>query len=136
MMSQKGFWDDAVIIDVYTREQALADGVLVDVSEWSGREAILGGGFSIPVAMTRSVWAAVEGIPTRLEGLNDLRGRAHDVIWMALCAARRAKGSSQVGFKVIMPRKGSRKKYLDLVLDIGAGDAGEPVITIGQPSDF
>lgn len=38
-------------ISVYTRAQAIADGVLIDVSEMS-REA----GFRFPVAMTRAAW--------------------------------------------------------------------------------
>ena len=39
------------VISVYTRAQAIEDGILVDVSE-TAREA----GFRIPVAVTRSVW--------------------------------------------------------------------------------
>ena len=38
-------------ISIYTRAQAIEDGVLVDVSE-SAREA----GFKFPVAVTRTVW--------------------------------------------------------------------------------
>lgn len=40
------------IISVYTREQALNDGVLVDVSSLA-RAA----GFKVPVAVTQAVWA-------------------------------------------------------------------------------
>ncbi len=137
MASQAGLWDDAVVIDTYTREQAIEDGELVDVSEWSGVDSILGGGWgSLPVVVTRSAWASLNAIPDRLVGLNDVRGRAHDVIWMALCAAKRASGTSRVGFVVIMPCKGSRKRNLRLVVDIGGGDSGEPVDTIGCLSDF
>ena len=38
-------------LSAYTRAQAIADGILVDVSE-TAREA----GFNIPVALTRTVW--------------------------------------------------------------------------------
>ena len=39
-------------IHVYTRAQAIADGVLVDVSD-TARDA----GFRVPVALTSAVWA-------------------------------------------------------------------------------
>ena len=31
--TEKGFWDDAEIISIYTRAQAIEDGVLVDVTD-------------------------------------------------------------------------------------------------------
>jgi hypothetical protein len=42
------FWGEADLISVYTREDAIRDGSLVDVSE-TDREA----GFTLPVAVTR-----------------------------------------------------------------------------------
>ena len=39
------------VLSVYTRAQAIEDGILVDVSD-TAREA----GFNIPVAVTRTVW--------------------------------------------------------------------------------
>ncbi len=39
------------VLSAYTRAQAIEDGILVDVSE-TAREA----GFTIPVAVTRTVW--------------------------------------------------------------------------------
>ena len=46
------------IIDSYTRKQAIADGVLIDVTE-TASEA----GFRIPVALTRAVWADYVAVP-------------------------------------------------------------------------
>ena len=48
---QKGLWDDADVISVYTRAQALEDGVLVDLTGWAQQAW-----FKIPVAVTRGVW--------------------------------------------------------------------------------
>ena len=45
-------WEQSDLISTYTRAQALADGVLVDITLWA-REA----GFTIPVAVTAAVWA-------------------------------------------------------------------------------
>jgi len=124
-------------ISVYTRRQAIEDGELVDVTEWASAGTGFTGGFTIPVAFTRSLWAAVEAIPKRLAGVADIRGRAHDVPWMASVATRRAgKGDRTVTFRVILPRECSRSKYVTLRAECGPGDDGEPVITIGFPRDF
>lgn len=126
------------VIHAYTRANALEDGELVDVTEWASADKGFMGGFKVPVALTRSAWAAIEAIPASLEGLADVRGRAHDVLWMASLAARSAAraGKTRVGFKVILPSKGTRKRNRILVIDSGPGDAGEHVITIGFPEDF
>ena len=120
------------IISMYTRAQALEDGELVDVSRWASPKEMMGG-FKVPVAMTRALWAAVEAIPDALEGIADVRGRAHDVLWMARCALA---GSARRNFRVVLPVAGSRKKEAQLVVDLGPGDTGEPVVTIGFPDDF
>jgi hypothetical protein len=82
------------------------------------------------------VWAAVKDIPESLKGIADVRGRGHDVLWMALCAARRAGGESRVPFEVILPMTGTRRRTVSLLVNIGPGDEGEPVVTIGFPGDF
>ena len=45
-------------ISAYTRAQAIEDGILVDVSD-TAREA----GFTIPVAVTRTVWSRLVALP-------------------------------------------------------------------------
>ena len=55
------------VLSVYTRAQAIEDGILVDVSD-TAREA----GFKIPVAVTRSVWNRLVALP---EGYQRLPGR-------------------------------------------------------------
>jgi len=47
-----GIWDDAVVIDRYTRAQAIADGLLVDVSEAARKR-----GIRVPVAVSAAAWA-------------------------------------------------------------------------------
>ena len=67
-------------ISIYTREQALEDGVLVDVSELA-REA----GFKIPVAVTASVWAdCIDWPEDSQQGFGQsIDGRLWDVLYMA-----------------------------------------------------
>jgi len=67
-------------IYTYTRKQALADGVQVDVSTLA-REA----GFGIPVFLTATVHKEYVQVP---EGVTcqDETGRLWDILWMLRCA--------------------------------------------------
>lgn len=124
------------VISSYSRAQAIADGVLVDVTEWAsaGKGGMLGG-FKIPVAITQALWATIESIPESQKSQQDVRGRAHDVLWMASCAARAGGKRSRAPFEVLMSvREG--KRVLRLLIDVGPGDHAEPVVTIGYPEDF
>jgi hypothetical protein len=123
------FWDDAEVISCYTRKQAIEDGVLVDLTEWAGPSGMTGG-FTIPVAVTASVWSDIENIPTS-KSFQDVRGRAHYLLWMAACAGRNAK-SSTLCFTVLMDLTRTRKRTQTYKMVIGPGDDAEPVITIMQ----
>ena len=125
------------VIAAYTRAQAIDDGILVDVSD-TAWEA----GFSIPVAVTRTVWERLIALPEGYRGYQDEKGRLWDVIWMASHAARRKRNSDRVTMCVHVRdiRKDLRdsmappRKHFPIVA-IGGGDAGEPVITIMFPED-
>jgi DNA repair protein RadC len=127
---------EAEVIYVYTRAQALADGVLIDVSQMA-KEA----GFRYPTAITADLQAALT--PNRRERSygQSYEGRSWDVLFMACLAARRAIWDSQTAFSVsqaICPgeRGRLRRRSLNLWLVVGPGDEHEPVITIGFPEDF
>jgi len=116
-------------IHTYTRAQALEDGVLVDVSTMA-REA----GFVWPVAVTQAVWALIEALPPRYEGIQSADGRLWDVLWMAYLAIRKARASStELCYSLILHH--GRKTYLTLKLVVGPGDQGEPVVTIMLPDE-
>lgn len=122
----------------YARSEAITDGVLFDVTR-EASPAEMAGGFSVPVAITAAVQMAIEAIPDRLVGIADVRGRLHDVLWMAACAARRAglhRACGSCGFRVHLPVAGGGKQLQVLVVHLGPGDAGEPVATIGHPEDM
>lgn len=116
-------------ISVYTREQAISDGVLVDVTEWGSADKGFHGGFTCPVAMTRALWEAVDGKKPRFQ---DTRGRAHDVLWMASLAVRGMlgrDGGHAVNFRMSLQIGRTRNQVLRVAVD---GDG----VTIGFPSDF
>jgi hypothetical protein len=122
-------------IYVYTREEAIADGTLVNVSEVA-REA----GFRIPVALTAAAWAdcvAWSKVDSERQISQDEAGRLWDVLWMSSRAARHAQGE-RVPFQLYrVPRGGraTKPRLATLHLHIGPGDAGEPAITILMPGE-
>ena len=119
-------------IHVYTRAQAIDDGVLVDLSEWaSPRE--MSPGFKVPVAVTRAVWSMLEAIPRRFRGIQDIRGRAHDLLVVLAFASRR--GGSEARFRVLLDVEGDRRRLHEFRAVCGPGDAGEPVVTVMLPEE-
>ena len=125
------------VLSVYTRAQAIEDGILVDVSE-TAREA----GFKIPVALSRSVWERLVALPEGYRGFQDEAGRLWDVLWMARHYALGAPNSDRVTMCVLVRdiRKDLRdsnrppRRHFPIVA-IGAGDDARPAITIMWPED-
>ncbi|MEW6766286.1 MAG: DUF6573 family protein [Pseudomonadota bacterium] len=123
-------------IHTYTRNQAISDGVLVDVSSMASEA-----GFRLPVAMTQAAWLdSVEWTEedTQRQTPQDQEGRLWDVLWMARLAASKAQNNSRIAFQLYrVPRGGraQRPRLTELHMTIGPGDTGEPVITIMQPHE-
>lgn len=124
-------WD---VIHVYTRAQAIEDGVLVDVTE-QAREA----GFVIPVAFTSAAWADLvrwdnpAGTPPQ-----DEIGRLWDVLTMAVHFARRYPRQQTTECEVarVLNRpRASRPHLAPFVMHCGPGDNAEPVMTIMLPGE-
>jgi hypothetical protein len=109
----------------YSREQAINDGILVDVSE-TAREA----GIKFPVAITSALWGVIENIPAS-QSFQDVKGRLWDLLWMGSLAMRR--GGQVIHYKLIMHN--GRHKYLVVKAVCGPGDNIEPVITISLPNE-
>lgn len=123
------------IIYGYSRAQAIADGVLVDVST-TAREA----GFTVPVAMTSAAWADFvewSDQDSSRQTHQDETGRLWDVLWMSHLAARRAQGGTVAVQFYRVPRggKGRMPRKTTLLMNIGPGDAAEPVITLMLPGE-
>lgn len=122
-------------IHTYGRAEAIADGILVDVTQ-TAHEA----GFSIPVALTIGAWgdcvAWSEGDSHR-QTYQDEQGRLWDVLWMSAQAARKGSGE-RLAFQQYRVPRGGRSVHPQLTtlhMVIGPGDAGEPVITIMLPGE-
>lgn len=122
---------DLPTIATYTRDEAIADGVLVDITAEASKS-----GFKIPVAVTNTVWdryIAWTDQDTQQQTVQDLTGRLWDVLTMLRLAIARTHNAASIFYKLnVVPRDGKSKKVkmvkLKAVLD--AGDNGEAVITI------
>jgi hypothetical protein len=120
------------VIFSYSRRQAIEDGVLVDLTQWA-RET----GFCIPVACTSALWQQWVVPPEKARALGQSeRGRAHDVLWMLLCAIRRApRGADLLYYQVVCQQSPGRSETIRLKAICGPGDQGEPVLTILLPEE-
>lgn len=118
-------------IHVYSRRQALEDGVLVDVSE----QARLAG-FKVSVAVSQALYAGYIMPDEKLlkEG-QSAEGRLHDLLTMVQAAAVNRWDGSRVEFDCIFLMRPRIIEKVRCVATIGPGDSGEAVLTIFLPLD-
>jgi hypothetical protein len=122
------FFTDSEVISAYSRNEALEDGVLIDVSEMA-REA----GFRLPVAITEALWADIEAISERFTW-QEVKGRLWDVLWMGIQAVRSSKvGGDTLVYGLHLPVGATTEYQVKLVC--GPGDDAEPVITLMRPDE-
>lgn len=117
------------VISTYTRVQAIADGVLVDVTNYAKEF-----GFRYPVAVTRNVWDTCVDWDNQQESVYQHEyGRLYDLLELAAQAARTSK-SNLIYFEVERIPKGQTGPYtVKLKSHCGPGDTAESVITIMLP---
>jgi len=123
------FFEGAPIIFAYSRQQAIEDGVLVDVTE-TAREA----GFVYPVALTADLWADINAIPPSKQGFEDVAGRLWDLLYMAVRAIKQSRESGTCLLYRLILHVGKRSDYT-VKLVCGPGDDAEPVITLMRPDE-
>ena len=119
------------VIFAYTRAQAIADGVLVDVSELA-REA----GFKLPVAVTCGVWAECVAVPEGIAG-QDETGRLWDILTMLRHAIAKSSGGDRVDFALHVRNDNEERTppLVSLYALCGPGDDAEPVVTVMLPHE-
>lgn len=123
-------------ISSYTRQQAIEDGKLMDVTPVAAEA-----GFRIPICLTRAVYIDCvewDDADTKRQTYQDQSGRLWDVLWMAILAAKRSRNESIISFNVLrVPRGGKARKPrpVNLKMMIHGGDEGELVITIMMPDE-
>jgi hypothetical protein len=118
------------ILFSYSRAQALADGVLVDVAA-DAKEA----GLKYHTAVTSAVWNQCVAVPAAASW-QDERGRLWDLVWMLRCAiGQQNEPSNVLKFEMLVQNDSRGPKKVSLKAVCGPGDAGEPVITVMLPEE-
>lgn len=143
-------FEQADMIHTYTREQAIEDGGLIDVTA-TAREA----GLRHPVAVTNQVWVKVIE-PPKMLGQSE-EGRLWDVVWMLRSAivgmvkptkhyreglndiihfqlyAQMLVSRQKTAKGKVIDYKRLEKQLITLKAVCGPGDHMEPVITVMFP---
>lgn len=123
--------DDWPIIFSYTRAQAIADGVLIDVTAHAAEV-----GFKVPTVVTDHLYNSYVVPPAGLEGEGQsVKGRLQDLLFRTLLAAKAIRDSDRAEFDVLFLMAPGRWDTVHVVAAIGPGDQGEPVMTIMLPED-
>lgn len=112
------------VIFRYTRANAIADGILVDLSQVETVKAH----WKFSFACTDTVFALIEAA-IEAEGC-DLAGIMHDISICAKAEAHRGGRQNVIFFKVCIA-----DRLHDLKLHIGPGDTAEPVLTLMFPHE-
>jgi hypothetical protein len=132
------FWADAEVVHRYTRTEAIFDGVLVDVSTMAAEA-----GFGHPAAMASAAWADTVAWGQSNSAMQDEAGRLWDALWMASMAIRKPLGRREeladrlqyAFYRIPNEPDATEPTEAILVVHIGGGDNGEPVITIMLPNE-
>jgi hypothetical protein len=126
------------VIDRYTRQMAIADGVLVDLMQPGFIDLVRQAGIKFPVAMTAAAFQDyVELTPKAKEAGNDIKGRLWDVLWMLRTEILKSRGRnlSEILFQFLCVTDRIKPMLCTLKSVVGPGDDGEPVITIMKPEE-
>ena len=119
------------VIFVYTREQAIEDGVLIDITKTANE-----GGLRFPTAITAAAWAKYVAVPPGVTN-QDEAGRLWDIVWMLRFAITQHRvDAPQILFKLHVSSGEDRPpEPVTLKAVIGPGDDPSPVITIMLPHE-
>jgi hypothetical protein len=120
------------VIYAYTRSQAVADGVQVEVTK-TAQEA----GIRFPVFLTRSVYDAYVTVPPGVTG-QDEAGRLWDVITMTRFAILRSRpGCDRLPVALYVRNDNRRPRLVRLTATCGPLDIDDPqpAITVMLPDE-
>ena len=127
----EGVSSPSEVLSVYTRAQAIEDGVLIDVSQFA-KEA----GFKYPMAVTGRVFQEVIVPPDEVSSTQDDIGRLWDVLNVLRMEIKRAApGQNRIDFHILVQNKPGKLQKQPLYSTCGPGDDLEPVLTVMMPDE-
>jgi hypothetical protein len=120
------------VIYSYTRKQAIADGVQVEVTT-TAQEA----GIKFPMFLTRAVFDKFVAVPEGVTG-QDEAGRLWDVVWMTRFGIIRARpGCDRIPVAFYVRNDNRAARLVKLIATCGALDMDDPqpAITLMMPDE-
>lgn len=120
------------LIYSYTRAQAIADGVLIDVTD-----AARAVGFRVHTAVTATLYHRYVELPPGVSGEGQsTTGRLHDLLFLVLCSAKKSHpGADRATVRIAFLMEPGRTVTVDVIAHIGPGDHGKPVLTLMLSED-
>jgi hypothetical protein len=118
------------LLSVYSRQQAIEDGTLVDCTQDVFDELNRQAGLKFDVAMTAPAFDRYVAMSDQLKRTQDLRGRYWDLVWMFRNAALREgyQSNETCGLS-------RNHRLVTLKAVCGPGDRGEPCVTFMLPDE-
>lgn len=116
----------------YTRAQAVADGVQMEVTS-----VALEAGIRFPAFLNRTVFDSYVAVPPGVSG-QDEAGRLWDIVWMLRFAiGKAAPGQSRLPFALYVKNGNRAPRLVKLIAMCGALDANDPqpAITVMMPGE-
>jgi len=120
------------IIYSYTRKQAIADGLQIDVTA-TAKEA----GIKFPMYLTRAVFDAFVAVPDGVTG-QDEAGRLWDFAWMTRYAILRAQpDADRIPVSLYVRNNNHAARLVKLIATCGPLDIDDPqpAITVMMPAE-
>jgi hypothetical protein len=120
------------IIYTYSRAQAVADGVQVEVSKVAAEA-----GIRFPVFLTRTVYDSFVTVPPGVTA-QDEAGRLWDIVWMLRFAVRKSQtGQHRLPFALYVRNDNRRPRLVKLIATCGPLDIDDPqpAITVMMPDE-
>lgn len=133
------------LISVYSRQEAIDDGVLVDCTQGFFDDLNRSAGLIFDVAMTRAAFERYVEVPKSFEGVQDQKGRYRDILLMFRAAVRTNRDCQELLFEITSVPNGSdcwtnervatfpEQRVAELKAVAGPGDRGEPCLTFMLP---
>ncbi len=116
-------------IFTYTREEAINDGVLIDLNKFI---PIKESGYKYPVCCTFAVWAIIDKAVENKKYCNDFEGIIWDILSMSK-HGREISPSTNL-FTVFIAGAGNKRNFTFKII-CHPGDKSEPVLTILLPDE-
>ena len=120
------------VVYSYTRAQAVADGVQVEVTK-TAQEA----GIRFPVFLTRTVYDSFVSVPPGVSA-QDEAGRLWDIVWMLRFAILRARpGCERLPVALYVRNDNRKPRLIKLIATCGPLDIDDPqpAITVMLPDE-